>query len=114
MGSVAHQITLGRHRIGISMPRVKRAGFVLERDEHPDQRAECLLSPLSARMSPSGSFCGAFCAGLKIVGLSPAKCLAYSSQEEYMSHSIGRPYSSQLECVSHSIHRIVFTGNWGY
>ena len=61
-----------------------------------------------------GSLCGAFCAGLKIVGLSPAKCLAYSSQEEYMSHSIGRPYSSQLECVSHSIHRIVFTGNWGY
>jgi predicted AAA+ superfamily ATPase len=31
MGSVAHQITLGRHRIGILMPRVKRAGFVLER-----------------------------------------------------------------------------------
>jgi len=27
------------------MPRVKRAGFVLERDSHPDQRAECLLSP---------------------------------------------------------------------
>ena len=52
MGSVAHQITLGHHRIGILMPRVKRAGLVLERDSHPAQRAECLLSPLSARMSP--------------------------------------------------------------
>ena len=31
-GSVAHQITLGLHRIGILMPRVKRAGFVLEGD----------------------------------------------------------------------------------
>ena len=56
MGSVAHQITLGRHSIGILMPRVKRACFVLERDQHPDQRAECLFSPLSARMSPSGVF----------------------------------------------------------
>jgi len=46
MGSVAHQITLGRHSIaGILMPRVKQAGFVLERDYFPDQRAECLLSP---------------------------------------------------------------------
>jgi len=32
LGSVAHQITLGRHCIGILMPRVKRVGFVLERD----------------------------------------------------------------------------------
>jgi len=32
MGSVAHQVTLGRHRIGILMARVKRAGFLLERD----------------------------------------------------------------------------------
>ena len=39
MGSVAHQITLGRYRIGIFIPRVKRAGFVLEKDLHPDQRA---------------------------------------------------------------------------
>jgi len=53
MGSVAHQITLGCHRIGILMPCVKQAGFVLERDYHPDQRAECLLSHQSSRTSPS-------------------------------------------------------------
>ena len=53
MGSVAHQITLGRHRIEILMSRVKRTGFLLERDSHPDQRAECLPSPQSSRMSPS-------------------------------------------------------------
>jgi len=32
VGSVAHQITLGRYRIGILMPRVQRGGFVLDRD----------------------------------------------------------------------------------
>jgi len=35
------------------MPRVKRDDFVLERDQHPDHRGECLLSPESFRMSPS-------------------------------------------------------------
>jgi len=34
------------------MPRVKQAGFVLERDQHPDQKAESLLSPQSSRVSP--------------------------------------------------------------
>jgi len=53
MRSVAHQITLGRHCIGNLMPRVKRAGFVLERDYDPDLRVECLFSPQSSRMSPS-------------------------------------------------------------
>jgi len=37
VGSVAHQITLGRYRIGILMSRVKRGGFVLDRDEHPEK-----------------------------------------------------------------------------
>jgi len=37
----------------ILKPRVKRAGFVFERDKHPDQRTEYLLSPQSSRMSAS-------------------------------------------------------------